>query len=89
MSSLGDKLKMLDVGEHLVIDIIDGHVPAKQGKDFDEWVKRRTHLAQSRVTNTQRLPKTLRECQFSSTTYPIGIAEDGSIYKFIKIKRVK
>lgn len=87
MSSLSDRLAVLDIGEHLVVDVIDGidYNP----NTFKKTLDARVHLFCSRVTNKQRLRKDLQNYQFSATKIRgLNMDEDGNLCQFVKIKRV-
>ena len=88
MSSLSDKLRVLDVNESITLDVLEG-VGLVNPKVFKKTLEAKTHLLQSRVTNKQRLHSDLANRQYSAKRiYVISIDEDGNLCRFIKVTRI-
>ncbi len=88
MSSLSDKLRILDVNESITLDVLEG-VGFMSPAVFKKTLEAKTHLLQSRVTNKQRLHKDIQDRQFSAKRIDgISMDEDGNLCRFVKITRV-
>lgn len=88
MSSLSDKLRVLDVNESITLDVLEGTGFTKPST-FKKLLEAKTHLLQSRVTNKQRLHRDLADRQFSAKRIDgISMDEDGNLCRFVKITRL-
>lgn len=83
MSSLSDKLRPLDVGENIAVDVAEGC-----GYEFIRTVVKKAAVLSSRVTNSQRLHSDLNGRKFSTRIMPL-IDCDGSLYKLVRIERIE
>lgn len=88
MSSLSDKLRILDVNESITLDVLEG-IGFTNPTVFKKTLEAKTHLLQSRVTNKQRLHKDIQDRQFSAKCIDgISMDEDGNLCRFVKITRL-
>lgn len=89
MSSLSDKLSWLEIGDHLIVDVLDG-VKLTNPNVFKKTVEAKAYMFMSRVTNKQRLHKRLQDRKFAARAIQgVQMDEDGNLLKLVKVVRIE